>query len=352
MLREYVVGQRVFNVEILMYTKIRTTLETLLQSRTGSDIKLPFATYYDGVCDGLNDCLCLEDLRPEGYVMPDKYKGLNFQQADLTMKELAKFHAYTYFFIRQTGESFFDDENLKQYAKAGWLEPEFIGLMHEMFGGAMRAALNVLEKHDPELTEKFRTAVKDTPNIVKNAITTISRTDTLYFPIICHGDFWCNNILFKYENGSVDETKPIGIKFVDFQQSHRGNIYEELLYFIFTSTTPEFRKEYLTRVLDSYYESFTGTLDELKFPKPINFTKGFFIDHFYEGYFPILCFLPYAIPLQLGAPPEPHNSKQTETAEDQMKSMSKDFETKWEGSPRAIQRMLSILREFADLKLL
>ncbi len=346
MLRDYVIGYRIFNIEIEMYTTIRSALETLLSSRIGKT-ELPLPTYFDGLCDGADDFLCLEDLRPSGYAMPDKYKGLNVEQAELAMRELAKFHAQTYFLIKHEGESFFDNPSLKQYGCSLWLDS---GNVFTIFDDAMEVALEVLDKNSPVLAKRFREKVKTTGPLNDTIFRTARRTDSQYFPVICHGDFWSNNVLFKYADDG-DERKPVGIKFVDFQLAHRGNIFEELQYFVFTSTTPALRKEHLTRVLEAYYDGFIETLEELKFPRPTNFTKGYFFDHFYQTFLPALFFLPYAIPLQLGLPGEP-NPKKPETLEEGAEIMVAELKAQWEGSPRAIQRMVDILQEFVDLKLM
>jgi len=349
MLREYLIGNRVFNIEIMMYTKVRSMLENLLKSRTGNEILLPLPTYYGGICDGENDFLCLEDLRPEGYIMPDKFKGLNLPQVDLALRELAKFHAFSYFLIKHQGEVIFEDESLLQYKKNWFLEPEMQPVVQGMFCGSMNTALNVITKINPELAEKYRALTGDNSNTVSLVSKTSCYTDKKYFPVIIHGDFWSNNILFKYTDS--DETKPTAVRFVDFQLTRRGNIFEELQYFMFTSTTPIFRKEHLPSVLNTYYTAFTETLDLINCPRPLNFTKGFFIDSFYDTYLPALGFLSYAIPLQLGQPQEA-STEAPASPEDAIRIMQEAMVKQWEQSPRAIQRMENILQEFADLKLI
>ena len=330
-----------------MYTNIRSTLETLVGSRIGK-IELPFPKYFGGTCDGVNDFICVEDLRPSGYVMADKFSGLNFHQASLALYELAKFHAYGYFLIKYKGESFLDDDNLRGFEGSLWLKPTNI---FTNFGRATKVAISALEKKDPELANRVRAAIPtDNSAILNNGTSTVRRTDTHYFPVICHGDFWCNNILFKYEN--ENEMKPIGIKFIDFQLSHRGNIFEELQYFIFTSTTPAFRKKYLLQLLDSYYQTFTGTIEKLKCPLPLNFTRGYFIDQFYETYLPALCFILVAIPLQLGQYVGSESDDPQDPNEDPVETICKSLKLQWEESPMAFQRMEEIVHEFIELKLI
>lgn len=77
-------------------------------------------------------------------------------------------------------------------------------------------------------------------------------------PCILHGDFWINNMLFKYENEG-----PIAIKMVDFQMSRIGHPTSDLLYFLFTSTTAKMRKMHAKDWLRHYYETFISDLAKL-----------------------------------------------------------------------------------------
>ena len=79
------------------------------------------------------------------------------------------------------------------------------------------------------------------------------------FAVICHGDLWLSNILFKYNaisgtNGSSDddqiEIRPIEVKFIDFQSARFASLATDLVLFLFTSV----------RVSLSYYPLWRPTL--------------------------------------------------------------------------------------------
>ena len=64
------------------------------------------------------------------------------------------------------------------------------------------------------------------------------------FAVICHGDLWLSNILFKYNaisgtNGGSDddqiEIRPIEVKFIDFQSARFASLATDLVLFLFTS---------------------------------------------------------------------------------------------------------------------
>ena len=69
------------------------------------------------------------------------------------------------------------------------------------------------------------------------------------FAVICHGDLWLSNILFKYNaisgtNGSSDddqiEIRPIEVKFIDFQSARFASLATDLVLFLFTSVRVSF----------------------------------------------------------------------------------------------------------------
>ena len=83
------------------------------------------------------------------------------------------------------------------------------------------------------------------------------------FAVICHGDLWLSNILFKYNaisgtNGGSDddqiEIRPIEVKFIDFQSARFASLATDLVLFLFTSV----------RVSLSYY-NYRPTLDNVIF---------------------------------------------------------------------------------------
>jgi len=76
------------------------------------------------------------------------------------------------------------------------------------------------------------------------------------FAVICHGDLWLSNILFKYGipicgtgNGNgcggstdpVDPVWPVEVKFIDFQSSRFASLATDLVLFLFTSVRVRIR---------------------------------------------------------------------------------------------------------------
>ena len=59
------------------------------------------------------------------------------------------------------------------------------------------------------------------------------------FAVICHGDLWLSNILFKYaatgDDAGAKDVRPIEVKFIDFQSARFASLATDLVLFLFTS---------------------------------------------------------------------------------------------------------------------
>ena len=96
-------------------------------------------------------------------------------------------------------------------------------------------------------------------------------------PLTCisHGDYWCNNMLYKYEevNGFV---KPTECKMIDFQISRISHPVSDILYYIYTSTIYEVRRKHMTSWLTFYFRKLTAALKLLDAGVP-NYTLDDFM---------------------------------------------------------------------------
>ncbi len=78
-------------------------------------------------------------------------------------------------------------------------------------------------------------------------------------PLACilHGDYWNNNMLFKYDD---DGKTPIALKMIDFQVVRIGHPLSDVLYFLYISAKPETRNQNMTDLLRHYYNTLTADL--------------------------------------------------------------------------------------------
>lgn len=373
--KQFLIQFGVFRTETCVYEKLFPRIKELLEKRKSvTNKELPSPKYISGMNDDMNDYLCMEDLRPRGFVMQDKYHSLTFAETSMVMKEMARLHALTYFLLQYDGEKMFEeDDGMRRlkYNSFSVENPLTAELFPRMFVGHVENTIELLEPRDKALAERVRkfAANHDFRDYRKLQRFNMNRTDKDIFACIVHGDLWTNNIMFSYsEAGNRD--KPSKVKFIDFQQTRRGCIFEDLGYFFWTSTTPDFRKAHLHTMLSTYYDSFTDTMGQLEFPIPVGFTRGQLVDGFYQGMLAAYIYMPFALSLQMGnlkfmkaddldekkenghaneppnGPPGPPDLNKM-IADDKKLSMLRMMH-----SPRALERLEILTREAVELKLL
>merc|ERR1711970_474179 len=88
----------------------------------------------------------------------------------------------------------------------------------------------------------------------------------------CHGDFWSNNIMFKYDQ----DEKVTDTILVDFQLINYGHPAYDVLYMLYISTDLEFRNAHMTECLDTYWDTLSTYPDQFK-PKDVNYDKTAFL---------------------------------------------------------------------------
>lgn len=364
---------QVFPTEIAFYEAVRPTL----QQNTGYPNNTP--RFYSGLSDGLNDYVVLEDLRVKGYQMADKTKGFNLEEVTRVFNEIALLHAHSYYLIASGTNSLMRNlQSSSVLSKHIWSRPVFDLDQSVFFNGLIQKMVEVVrETGDWEIAEKM----KKFPKIGHKTLLDLSQKtgeSSRYFPVVIMGDLWTNNILFKYSSsensncsngGNVHENATGAIEhvtFIDYQQCRFGNIYEELLYFLFTSTTAEFRKIHLRPCLKHYFDEFSKILKQQlnNFPLPSGFTEEELIATFYENIEYGLCYTLVAIPFQLGEPQQhqqdgslvlksPSESQKEPPSALQMALMTAEvMKQGTKSSPIAVQRLKELVGEMRKMNVI
>lgn len=100
---------------------------------------------------------------------------------------------------------------------------------------------------DGSLTTPIRLLNELRPNLFGNLKREINATARTPFSVICHGDLWVNNIMFRSE--------PEEVIFFDLQAMRRTSPVFDILHFIYTSTRRELRDVHTDTLLAAYSEA-------------------------------------------------------------------------------------------------
>lgn len=82
---------------------------------------------------------------------------------------------------------------------------------------------------------------------------------------LCHGDLWCNNILFEH----AVTNDPVSAIIVDFQGVFWGSPILDVVNIFFSSSSPELRAADWYQCVDHYHGELVKLLGQLKYPKAI-----------------------------------------------------------------------------------
>ena len=101
-------------------------------------------------------------------------------------------------------------------------------------------------------------------NIYAKICRTAARDDS-QFNVVCHGDLWANNIMFKHdEHGRVKDEL-----FVDFQLPHWNSPVMDVMYNLYTSSDKALDENDWNQLIQHYYAELISVLKALKYNKTI-----------------------------------------------------------------------------------
>ncbi|XP_055609861.1 uncharacterized protein LOC129756854 isoform X2 [Uranotaenia lowii] len=267
---------RQFTKEIEMFTKFIPAFEKLYRDK-GADVKIGPKCYK--VCrDVPNDIMVMEDLLTKNFKPTARSEGIGLEQAELILVRLAEFHAASA--VHHQKEGTFPEE-----FKEGLFRKDNANLLEFMFGPCYDACISEMENQS--FGTKYIASLKKLRPTTFTGTYEATALDPEAFNVLNHGDFWCNNMMFKYgPDGQLHDSK-----LVDFQMCFYGSPVLDLHYAIFSSMRPEIRISKMNHLIRFYHEKLIDNLVLLDYGKPLPTLKQLQID-FYDRicYGAVTCF--------------------------------------------------------------
>lgn len=81
------------------------------------------------------------------------------------------------------------------------------------------------------------------------------------FCVLCHGDLWLNNLMFK----SDGENNPIDVSIIDFQVCFWGSPACDLFCFLLSSVADCVKIEHFDDLIEFYHEALTSSMKKLSY---------------------------------------------------------------------------------------
>jgi len=204
--------------------------------------------------------LVMENVKKRGFVMFDKMRILPLDHFLLAMTNLAHFHGrwLAYRWMLESGQlagpGVWSLDKFKAALDTQKRAPQF--LYKQLLNGTAKTTKKILElegRQDliPNVRQFFNVTARQQLNrFMGNVVTPI---DTC-----CHGDFWSNNIMFKYDkDGKVN-----GTILVDFQLINYGHPAYDVLYLLYLSTDSQFRSQHMEDCLNQYWETLNQYIEK------------------------------------------------------------------------------------------
>nr|XP_045586390.1 uncharacterized protein LOC123748243 [Procambarus clarkii] len=200
------------------------------------------------------EMIFLEDLRSRGFKLLDGKKGMDVAHATLVLQELGKLHAAS-LLLKATAPKQ-DLADRFSLIKVDWTSfPDIVkNLFNNMCSGPMAAGEEILRDiKGYEVAAQWLAKHKN--NFADLLLRQLVRNPK--FDVICHGDCWNNNLLFRYS----EDGDPVEVMLLDLQVNRVASPATDLNFFLYTSLHGDIRKANWRDFLSSYYDTFQDVME-------------------------------------------------------------------------------------------
>ncbi|CAH2053975.1 unnamed protein product, partial [Iphiclides podalirius] len=208
-----------------------------------------------------NDLVILRDLKQLGFVMPDRRQGLTIEQCYFVLKHLSHFHALSLAMKCYNPEGFYELLNIQDGISEVFFVPENVDYYRSYYTEAIQNAVAMVEEElqeckDKDLyLDKFRQFCSE-DTFFQTMMDMVAPREPL--AVICHGDCWTNNLLFRYVDGDIAE-----MYIVDFQLARYASPALDLVYLLYLCLNREQRAANLPSLLEYYTDELHTRLLEM-----------------------------------------------------------------------------------------
>lgn len=188
--------------------------------------------------------LIMDDLRPQGYQVWDKFKPIEYENVRLLMIALGRLHGLSFAMRDQRPAEFSTFRELKEFMWLAIMKTPIIDHIIQSTSGKLDGLFAAEER------EFLRNA-----NVTLKETFTDCFSDAEPFSVVGHGDCWNNNFLF-YSSSSKAES----ISLIDWQLSRFGSPALDLSYFFMTSTEKPLRDQHMDEFLRIYHSEVVAVI--------------------------------------------------------------------------------------------
>ncbi|KAG6449365.1 hypothetical protein O3G_MSEX006035 [Manduca sexta] len=226
---------KVFDTEHYMYTKLMPIYREIEERQNvPEEHRLQMPKYYGCTTKEYEEVLVLEDLTTKGYEVRDRLKELDWKFATAALTELAKIHSLSFAYGIENPEDFDQSCDILNVAMNN------DDAMNVVWRRIANKAIEMTVDQNKEWMQNFL--------MNYGGQSLLEYAKPLRRPALIHGDFRVSNMMQK-----IDENGRVHVKIVDYQTAQAASPIIDLLYFIFSSSSEEFRAKYYDKLIEHYY---------------------------------------------------------------------------------------------------
>lgn len=143
-----------------------------------------------------NEFIVFENIKLQGFELFDKTKILDYQHMEFIFKTYGKFHATTFLYNKFHPEKFSKlVQDLGNVHKSFFEQDMYRNMTDDVLVGSSQ---KLKPYEDDKAIAAFAKYTKDGTNLLLDSLTYKGK-----YPVLCHGDCWSNNMMFKYDVSDV-----------------------------------------------------------------------------------------------------------------------------------------------------
>ncbi|XP_055541597.1 uncharacterized protein LOC129727622 [Wyeomyia smithii] len=205
--------------------------------------------------------LVFHDLKSMNFTMANRHAGLDFDHCALIMRKIGKFHAASMPFSERNMDIMNKYFHFNMFNPSVEKRSDCINMIFEQgLGTFIDVAENNWDDFDPKIIAKLK---KLLPTYVSKLEACLTQKFDDGYKVLNHGDLWCNNMLFKYneKSGKVED-----VVFVDYQICYYSSPGVDLNYAIANCPNLETRNR-SDELIVIYHQALSETLKSVGYPR-------------------------------------------------------------------------------------
>ncbi|XP_068159831.1 uncharacterized protein pkm [Drosophila tropicalis] len=213
--------------------------------------------------DEPNECIVLEDLCRAGYDLHDRFAELPVECVRLVMRAYGKLHATSLAMKQQWPDRLKHCQSLVDIFEQR-RDDHSLGVYFEnLKQSALGSLCSVKDHHYVERLEAYF----GLGTFFELLLPLIGGKNCEPYAVVCHGDCWNNNIMYRLSKPEQDNDnkggRPLDVRLIDWQLMRYASPITDLAYFFFSCTSRDFRRKYYKSMLETYYTEMAQQLTRL-----------------------------------------------------------------------------------------